>query len=267
MDDSGSHGNETSSGSSSLESNPAQNPPLASGSAAGCASGCTALGVDVAAIVARAKSILLSPRAALEKLKSEEISSLELLRSYVAPLVAAGAVAKLLGGTIVGHSLPFVGTFRDPFFSALVFQTLFALALIAVLWGSAQILATLAPKFNGSAEPLRAFKWVVFAATPALVGALLLIVPSLGVLGILFALYGLYLFFVALPAFCTVPSEKRTPYLATSLGGTLVLGLIVFLVVGLFAPKPPIPDELQRGLEKGLEKLKELERILPKPPR
>ena len=62
------------------------------------------------AIVDRVKNICLTPNTEWPVIAEEATSAGSLITGYVAPLAAIGAVAGFIGGSIVGTSLPFVGT-------------------------------------------------------------------------------------------------------------------------------------------------------------
>ena len=68
-------------------------------------------------IVERAKNICLTPNTEWPIIAAEPATPAALVTGYVVPLAAIGAVAGFIGGSIVGHTLPFVGTYRVPFLS------------------------------------------------------------------------------------------------------------------------------------------------------
>ncbi len=66
-------------------------------------------------IVDRVKNICLSPTTEWPVIAEETTPTGDLLSGYVAPLAAIGAVAGFIGGSIIGRTLPFIGTYRVPF--------------------------------------------------------------------------------------------------------------------------------------------------------
>src|SRR6476660_8115512 len=63
-------------------------------------------------IVERAKNICLAPTKEWEVIEGESTPAENLVGSYVAPLVALGAIAGFIGGSIIGRTIPFIGTYR-----------------------------------------------------------------------------------------------------------------------------------------------------------
>src|SRR5262249_61589133 len=64
--------------------------------------------------VTRAKNICLSPSTEWAVIAEEQTPAASLIAGYVAPLAAIGAVAGIIGGSLVGISVPFGGTYRVP---------------------------------------------------------------------------------------------------------------------------------------------------------
>jgi uncharacterized membrane protein len=69
---------------------------------------------------------------------------------------------------------------------------------------------------------------VAYSNTPALLGALLAILPSISWIGALFGLYGFYLLFIGLPVIKKTPEQQRIPYIIV----TIVVMLVVYFVIG-----------------------------------
>jgi hypothetical protein len=61
-------------------------------------------------IKARVRNILLTPNTEWPAIAEEPTPSGTLVSSYVIPLVAIGAVAGFIGGSLVGATVPFLGT-------------------------------------------------------------------------------------------------------------------------------------------------------------
>src|SRR5580765_7593130 len=74
----------------------------------------------VVSISERAKNICLTPQTEWPVIAAEASSPGTLVAGYVAPLAAIGAAAGFIGGSLVGRSLPYLGTYRVPIFSGLV---------------------------------------------------------------------------------------------------------------------------------------------------
>ena len=71
-------------------------------------------------IVDRAKNICLTPNTEWPVIAAEPTSTGTLLSGYVVPLAAIGAIAGFIGGSFIGRTLPYFGTYRVPLVSGLV---------------------------------------------------------------------------------------------------------------------------------------------------
>ncbi|HTM26629.1 MAG TPA: Yip1 family protein [Vicinamibacterales bacterium] len=187
-------------------------------------------------IVERAKKICLSPQIEWPVIAAEPATSSTLILGYAAPLAAIGAVAGFIGRTLVGTTLPFVGTYRQPIVSGLVMACFgFGMALVGVFIVSL-IVDALAPTFGGQKSSSQALKVAVYSYTPAWIAGVLQIVPVLGILGLFAALYGIYLLYLGLPRLMKNPEDKSIVYtlvvVVCAIVITVVLGAIGALFVG-----------------------------------
>ena len=187
-------------------------------------------------IVERAKKICLSPQIEWPVIAAEPAAPSTLLLGYAAPLAAIGAVAGFIGRTLVGTTLPFVGTYRQPIVSGLVMACFgFVMALVGVFIVSL-IVDALAPTFGGQKSSSQALKVAVYSYTPAWIAGVLQIVPVLGILGFFAALYGIYLLYLGLPRLMKNPDDKSIVYtlvvVVCAIVITVVLGAIGALFVG-----------------------------------
>jgi hypothetical protein len=179
-------------------------------------------------MIDRIKNIVLTPNTEWPVIADEPASTVGLIKGYVAPLAAVGAAAGFIGGSIVGRTGLFTGTYRVPFGIglALAVYTLVAAIVGVVVIGF--IINALAPTFGGQKDSGRAMKVAVYSFTPAWVTGILNIIPALGMLGVLGALYGLYLLYLGLPVLMKAPREKAVGYTAV----TVICSIVVMVVVG-----------------------------------
>ena len=178
------------------------------------------------AIVQRVKNMLLQPRMEWPVVEAEPATTGSLYTTYVIPLALASTVARLIGITVIGVSVPFLGRIRMPIMSALT-SSVFGLVmmLIAVyLW--AMIINWLAPRFGGQKNMLNALKLAIFSATPALVAGILGILPMLFFVQIIAAFYGLYLLYIGFPVMMKVTQERAGMYTLATIGCGIVMGIV-----------------------------------------
>jgi hypothetical protein len=186
-------------------------------------------------IVDRAKNICLTPNTEWPVIAAEPASAGGLVTGYVVPLAAIGAIAGFIGGTFIGTTLPMVGTYRVPLFSALVVALFtFCMAIVGVFVLSFVINA-LAPTFGGEQNSTQALKVAVYSYTPAWIAGVLRIVPLLGIFAIFAALYGLYLLYLGLPRLMKVAEDKAVAYTAVVVVCAIVLSVIITVIGGTIA--------------------------------
>ncbi len=179
-------------------------------------------------LVDRVKNIILSPKSEWEVIATEETSVQELYINYALILVAAAAVAEFIGRAIVGFSV--LGAhFRTPIGSALVGFILRIVLTLVGVFVLAYIIDALAPSFNGEKDILSSHKLAVYSSTPGWVGGLLMIIPPLGVLGLLFALYGIYILYLGATPIKKVPSDKAPVFTLV----VVIVSIVIYWIVGM----------------------------------
>jgi uncharacterized membrane protein len=183
-------------------------------------------------LIDRIQNITLRPNAEWPRIAGEPASVGGLYAGYVAPLAAINPIALFIGLSIVGVSIPFVGTYRTPFFAGISQAILsFVLALVGVLL-MAVLVNALAPTFGGRRDLTAALKLVAYSATPGFVAGILSIFPPLAVLEVLAAFWGLYLFFVGVPVVMQTTRDKALPYTAVTMVCAFVIGLVLSVTIG-----------------------------------
>ena len=209
----------------------------------------------------RVKNILLQPKTEWRVIDTEPTSIQALYTGYIMPLAAIGPVAMLIGMSLVGVQVPFMGTMRFPL-SSLVTQMLVSYALaLAGIYVLALIINTLAPTFGGTSNQMQALKVAAYGATAAWVGGVFHLLPALGLLGLLAALYTLYLVYLGLPVLMKSPHERSVGYTAAVVVAAIVLFALIGAVSALFVGFPTtviqVPEQKQATKE-----LEQLERNL-----
>ena len=185
----------------------------------------------------RVKGILLNPRAEWSVIEREQGDVAYLFMNYVAILAAIPAVCGFIGTSLIGISLPELGTVRVPIVTELVGAVVGYLLTFAMVYIVALLADLLAPTFQGQKNPENALKLVVYSYTPAWLAGVFLLIPSLGFLAIL-GLYGLYLLWVGIPPLMKAPQEKSIVYTLAIIVVAIVIGLIVGLVQAAIMPFP-----------------------------
>lgn len=186
----------------------------------------------MADLTTRVVNILKSPQTEWPVIAAETTDVGTLYKSYIIPLAAIPHVCSWLGNALIGTTVPFVGTVRTPIVSGLVTAVVtYVLSLVGV-FVAALIIEWLAPKFKSSGSRLDALKLVAYASTPMWVAGVLNLVPVLALLGILAALYGIYIFYLGLPPVMKTPSDQVIPYMIVAAIIIFVITFVIFLVAG-----------------------------------
>jgi hypothetical protein len=195
------------------------------------------------AMVERIKNICLKPKTEWDVIAGEETSTADLFKGYVVPLAAIPPIAGFIGGSLIGRSMPFVGSFRVPIASGLVMAIFtFVMALVGV-YVLSLIINALAPSFGAQKDNGQALKVAAYSYTPAWVAGVLQVLPTLGLLAVLAGLYGLYLLYLGLPHLMKCPQEKAIGYNAVVVVCAIVLSVIIGAVgagimgVGMFGAR------------------------------
>ena len=179
----------------------------------------------------RVVNVLTKPADEWRVIASEPATVEGLMRNYAAPLAAIPAIGIFIGSTIVGISVPLLGTIRYGIVRGLVSACLaFVMALVGV-WINAVVVEKLAPTFQSRGGTIQALKLVVYAMTPVWIAGILNLIPALGLLGIVAGLYAIYLFYLGVPVLMETPADKVIPYMVVS---ALVI-IVVSVVLGSIA--------------------------------
>jgi len=190
-------------------------------------------------LVDRVKNILLSPKTEWPVIAGEATDVKTLYVSYIMILAAIPAVAGFIGMSLIGMSLPMMGTYRMPIVSGVasaVVQYVLALAGVYVI---ALIIDALAPSFGGEKNFNQAIKVAAYSYTAAWVAGIFQAIPGLGILAIL-GLYSFYLLYLGLPALMKSPQEKAIGYTIVVVICGIVLSFVFVAIGGIFIAAPKI---------------------------
>ncbi|HET6778409.1 MAG TPA: Yip1 family protein [Gemmatimonadales bacterium] len=181
-------------------------------------------------LVERVKRILLSPKTEWEVIDAERTSIQELYTRYIMPLAAIGPIAQLIGTTVFGVPLPFVGTYRVPIGSAITQAIVGYLLSLAGTYVLALIIDALAPTFSARRSQIEALKVAAYSMTASWLAGIFGLIPALSILGLL-GLYSLYLLYLGLPVLMRAPREKAAAYSAV----VIIIGIVLWMVIAAIA--------------------------------
>jgi Yip1 domain len=178
-------------------------------------------------IIQRVQDILMRPKTTWQVIEQEPATTAGLYRHYLLILAAIPALASFIGLSLVG-----VGAFgvsvRVPVLSGLAQMVVGYVLSLGVVYLLALIVNALAPTFSGSKSSVQALKLVAYGGTAGFIGGIFSLLPSLSVLGLLAALYSVYLIYTGLPLLMKCPPEKALAYTAV----VVLCGIVAMVVLG-----------------------------------
>jgi hypothetical protein len=192
--------------------------------------------VDTNKLIARAKAILLTPKTEWPIIAAEPATVGGIYTEYVLIMAAIPAVIHFLRSTLIGASVPFLGSYRVGFGAAAATAVLsYVLALVSVFVVSF-VVDALAPSFRAEKNQVQALKTVAYAYTAGWVASIIGVVPGLGVISALVGLgYGIYLINAGLPITMKCPPEKSLGYTVVTIIVAIVASFIVNWIIGMAA--------------------------------
>jgi len=220
-------------------------------------------------LIDRVKMILLQPKQEWEVISSEITTTSELYKNYIMLLAAVGPVASFIGMSIVGISIPLIGTFRVPFTTAIASTAVhYVLGLIGV-YVLALIIDYLAPTFSGEKNMGQAFKLAAYSCTAGWLAGIFVIIPSLGTLSIL-GLYSIYLLYTGIPVLMKAPQEKTLGYTVAAVIAAIIIFVVMSWIPRAFisypAPTvnvPGVTEKAAKDMEEAAKKLQEAVSKIP----
>ncbi|MBC8024228.1 MAG: YIP1 family protein [Burkholderiales bacterium] len=188
-------------------------------------------------LVERVKGLVVDPKVEWRAIDAEEHTVQDLYTRYVMILAAIPAVASFIGLCIVGSG-PFGSTHRMPLAAGVAYAALIYLLTLGWVYVLALVIHSFAPKFEGHGDFIDALKVAAFTPTPAWIGGIFGLVPSLSIIGNLIGLYSVYLLYVGLPTLTEPPEDKALPYFCVVLLTMIVLTVVFYVIAALMIPAP-----------------------------
>ena len=186
-------------------------------------------------IVQRVKDILLNPKGTWPVIDGEAATVKSIYVPYVVVLAAIPALAAFIGFSLIGMGGMGI-SMRIPVGSGLVTMVVSYVLSLAMIYVLALIVDALAPTFGGTKNQISALKVVAYGATAGFLGGIFSLLPSLSILGVLAALYSIYLFYTGLPVLMKSPPDKALAYTAVVIVCGIVAGILIGVLSSLVTP-------------------------------
>jgi Yip1 domain len=184
---------------------------------------------------ARVTNILKQPALEWPVIAAEPTDVATLLQGYAAPLAAIPAICRWIGLSVIGMSVPLLGTYRVGIVRGLANAIVSWVFALVGAYVAALVIEKLAPTFKSSGTTVQALKLVVYSSTPVWVAGVLNLIPALSPLIIIAALYAIYLFYLGLPHLMHTPSDQVIPYMIVSALVVIVISFCLAVVTGVVA--------------------------------
>ena len=188
-------------------------------------------------LVQRVQDMLLKPKETWPVIGAETTDIPAIYTKYLVFLAAIPAVATFIGFSVFGISM-LGATIRVPILSGLVNLVVGFLLSLAMVYVLALIANVLAPTFKGEKNLLNAFKLIAYGATAGMVGGIFNLLPALSMLGLIAALYSIYLIYTGIPVLMKAPADKAVAYTAVLIVCGVVAALILGAVSAMFTTSP-----------------------------
>ncbi|MPZ38678.1 MAG: DUF1282 domain-containing protein [Rhizobiales bacterium] len=176
----------------------------------GCAT--LAMGCAVLGLILRVKAIMMTPQTEWPAVANEFDDAASI--RYIAILALIPALARLIGGWLIGGYTPFLTALIGAMVAyALSFVLVSAVALVVDL---------LAPRFGGQRSYSNALRLTAYSFTPVWLVGIVLLVPGASFL-VLLGLYGLYLMWIGMPVMMGSSKHKSLLYVVAVAVGAIAL--------------------------------------------
>lgn len=192
---------------------------------------------NTASLIARAKAMIMQPKAEWPKVAAEPGDVKGILIKYALPLIAIGPICSFIGGQLFGYNAMVVMFRPSLSFSLTIAITSFVQSIIALFIVSL-IANFLSPKFGGKDDFGSAFKLIAYSMTAAWVAGVFGIIPMLGgIAAIAGGIYSIYVLFLGATPIMAVPQDKAGGYIAVTVLVAIVVSIILNMIAAsLFTP-------------------------------
>jgi hypothetical protein len=186
-------------------------------------------------LIERVQSILLKPKQTWPAIEAESADVASIYTRYVMILAAIPAIAGFIGLTLVGVG-GFGISYHMPIVGGIVRMIVGYVLSLVMVFVLALIVDALAPTFGGTRNRIQALKLVAYASTAGFVGGIFSLIPSLGIIGLLFACYSIYLIYTGIAVLMRCPPDKAGAYTAVVIVCAIIAGVVLGALLALVSP-------------------------------
>ncbi len=190
-------------------------------------------------LIQRVQDILLRPRQTWPAIAAEPGDTASIYSGYVVFLAAIPAIAGFIGLSLVGAGAMGFNV-RLPIATGLAHMVLGYVLSLVMVFVIALLVDALAPTFGGTKSRVDALKLVAYGSTAGFVGGVFSLLPMLSILGLVAALYSIYLIYTGIPVLMKCPPEKAAAYTAVVVVCGIVAMLVLAAVTSMVLPGGPV---------------------------
>ena len=190
-------------------------------------------------LIQRVQDILLRPRQTWPTIAIEPADTASVYSSYVIFLAAIPAIAGFIGLSLIGAGAMGFSV-RIPIVAGLVHMVVGYVLSLVMVFLIALLVDALAPTFGGTKSQISALKLVAYGSTAGFVGGIFSLIPMLSILGLIAALYSIYLIYTGVPVLMKCPPEKAAAYTAVVIVCGIVAMLVLAAVTAMVMPSGPM---------------------------
>jgi Yip1 domain len=180
-------------------------------------------------IIDRVKNILITPKTEWIVIDGEPDTLANVITKYVVPLALLGAIATFIGYGFIGIDTGVFGIKIKGVGWGLKMALIQIVSAIVGVIITSFVVDALAPSFGSEKNINKSAQLVGYGYTPAMIGVFFNIFPSIGIIGSLVGLYGIYLLYLGLGPIKKTPEDKKIVYLVV----TILVLIAVYVVLGL----------------------------------
>ena len=186
--------------------------------------------------------MILTPVAGWRSIGEERSTAGALLLSYVLPMALIPAAASFIGYGFVGVDGLLFRVSGLYWGVAMAINSL--ITSVTVYWLGTYIVDRMAPGFGAIREQGRSAQLVAYSSTPAWLAGIFYALPGVQE-GVILGLYGVYLFYLGIPALKRMPEDQRVAFTISSAIVIIILrfliGLLLINIIYSFSGNPFLP--------------------------
>jgi hypothetical protein len=185
-------------------------------------------------LVARARAILMTPRAAWAEIAVEPTTVRSIFTGYVMIIGAINPICFTLGRLLFGERV-LGAVYRPPVIAALIEGVIGYAMVLGSVFALTFLIEGFATPFGAARDRRSAFKVAAYSGTAGWLASVAYLVPALGFLALIGQIYTLYLLYRGVQALLQPPPQRALGYVALVVVSYVVLMMLVISLTKLLS--------------------------------